>query len=305
MKQESLDALYADLAVSGKPGNGNYKYVNTALIIDKLNKVFSGCWSTHVIHSEKIGDEVLVHVTVSILDEKGQSLSCHAGFGSAKQFAGVDLGNIYKSAKSKAIKDAVKNWGLGLFLEDDVSGDTDSHSFSTAPPSNSSFPSGPTTTQAPSGNAGSFPAPTSVPPSSSIPETSFAPPMTGSTPFPDSPATSNPPPVTQNTTAVEQTAPPSGMSNGLPSMQAPPPSMGSMPQATSPQAPNNHETTELTTITLVQKLAIQAKLDVTGATFEVFSTKVFTELGKDLSKLPDDIDKLTYQDAMVLASYKK
>ena len=104
MDQETLDKLYEDFVIEIKPGKGSFKYVRTRHILDRMNKVFKGNWGTHIISHSEIGDEVLVLAAVYIYSDNGDILAQQQGFGSAKKFNGVELGNTYKSATSKAIK---------------------------------------------------------------------------------------------------------------------------------------------------------------------------------------------------------
>ena len=130
MQKEILDKLYEPFELKARPGQGGmtFKYVPSDDIVDRMNKVFMGDWSTEVVESEVIGDQVLIRVRVYAKDprESDSKTYFHEGYASqlvAKYTQGpktgqiIDIGNTYKSAMSKAIKTAVAKWGVGLYLE--------------------------------------------------------------------------------------------------------------------------------------------------------------------------------------------
>jgi hypothetical protein len=130
MQKEILDKLYEPFELKARPGQGGmtFKYVPSDDIVDRMNKVFMGDWSTEVVQSEVIGDQVLIRVRVYAKDPNNSDSNqyWHEGYASqliAKYTQGpkagqiIDVGNSYKSAMSKAIKTAVAKWGVGLYLE--------------------------------------------------------------------------------------------------------------------------------------------------------------------------------------------
>lgn len=285
MSSKLIEQLYAPVKVDQKPGPGNvkYNYVKTKHILDRLNKVFEGRWSTTVKSYELINNNVLIWLELTVtFDDKEYT---QVGFGSAQIFERLDLGSTFKSAKSRAIKDAARSWGLGLDLESGY----EEASIPVAP-------GGPTVNDPPPamGNPTAVPVantPTSTNPpaadngagfvNSTQPDTQ--------TPF-EMPAFSAPPVAEQAPAAsshpVKSPAPPS--QNGLPEM-------ASVPNTNGPEA--------LTKITTVQKVAIEGKLRNLGKNFKEYATEVFQKEGKDVNSLPENIDDLSYQDAMLLASY--
>lgn len=121
--------LYAPLEVRTRRGAGNqqFKYVSSSDVIDRMNKVFMGRWSTTVISSELVEDFVVVHVRVTVIDADNHEFS-HDGYGSSivarfnsGQKAGkiVDIGNSYKSSLSTAIRSACTRFGVALYLDKD------------------------------------------------------------------------------------------------------------------------------------------------------------------------------------------
>lgn len=134
MNKSILEELYKPFELKEREGLGNlkFKYIPSDDVIDRMNRVFNGCWSTEIINQETIDDFIVVRVRVSIYDEKNHMMYEHDGYGSsqiARFKSGVkagkiiDIGNAYKSAMSKAIKYACTRWGVGLYLEKDMYGD--------------------------------------------------------------------------------------------------------------------------------------------------------------------------------------
>jgi len=139
MRQEILDFLYQPFEVHTKPGKGQFKFIESRDVIDRMNKAFSGNWSSEVINSEIIEDNIVVWARVYILDPETNVFFKQDGYGSSpiqrftygeNQGKPVDLGNSYKSALSKAVKAACARWGAGLFIDE---GDS-SENFTSNPP---------------------------------------------------------------------------------------------------------------------------------------------------------------------------
>lgn len=284
MEQETMDKLYEDFNIEIKPGKGAFKYVRTRHILDRLNKAFNGNWGTHIVSHSIIEDEVLVLASVYIYGDNGQVIAQQQGFGSAKKFPGVELGNVYKSATSKAIKSAVRNWGVALFLEEGDAGSETTNQYQSGKstvampstsPSTSAMPSMPSAT------------PTSKP---SVPST--MPSMGTSTSNPTSgmpieaPTPSSLPSTTMPGTPFEQPNVPTE----LPPMTATPgktmPVMGVSAQ---------------TNITAVQKVAILSKMSAKGTTFEELSKDFYSKRPDSISV--DSIDEMSYTDALDLVSF--
>lgn len=126
MEKEILDELYKSFEeIKEKPGSGKYKYVKSQDVINRINRIFKGCWSSDVVSSEIIEDNVLVCIQVCVKDN-GNTF-CHSGYGSSQiarfifgdnKGKAINIGNNYNAAKSLAIKDAVKKWGIALYIED-------------------------------------------------------------------------------------------------------------------------------------------------------------------------------------------
>lgn len=130
MRKEILEELYKPFELKARPGQGNqtFKYVPSDDIVDRMNRVFMGNWSTEVIEKEVIEDQILIRVRVYATDPSNADSKMHWQEGYASQPIArftqgpksnkiIDIGNSYKSAMSKAIKTAVAKWGVGLYLE--------------------------------------------------------------------------------------------------------------------------------------------------------------------------------------------
>lgn len=130
MQREILEELYKPFELKARPGQGGqtFKYVPSDDIVDRMNRVFMGDWSTEVIEKEIIEDQILIRVRVYATDPSNADSKMHWQEGYASQPIArftqgpksnkiIDIGNSYKSAMSKAIKTAVAKWGVGLYLE--------------------------------------------------------------------------------------------------------------------------------------------------------------------------------------------
>ncbi|HEC63892.1 MAG TPA: hypothetical protein ENI23_01205 [bacterium] len=134
MHEKTLTELYKTFKLKARAGQGGktFKYVPSSDVMNRMNKIFKGNWSTEVISSEIVGDQVLVLVRVMAKDPNEDSgmVYFHEGYashplakfsGGNKQGQIIDAGNSYRSAMSKAVKAAVTKWGVGLYLEGDES----------------------------------------------------------------------------------------------------------------------------------------------------------------------------------------
>ena len=130
MKEDILKELYETFQLKEREGQGGmkFKYVPNEDVVNRMNQVFKGDWSTEVRDKDIVDDQVVIEVMVSITDTLGKVHS-HAGFGSQQIMryksgpnAGkiIDVGNAYKGALSKAIVNACTRWGVGLFKERNV-----------------------------------------------------------------------------------------------------------------------------------------------------------------------------------------
>lgn len=267
MDQKIIEKLYDDLKIDQKPGQG-FKYVKTRYVLDRLNKAFNCNWGLEIKEHKVIDDEVLVWVALNVYSEEGVFLTKQEGFGSAKKFKNVDLGNVYKSATSKAIKSAARNWGVGLFLEEE---DED---YDNTVKTTQSMPMPSVST----GMGGSFPGSTPVTNEEIVSVPSSTPLVKNSTP-----STPSVPTATKSST-------PSTL-----------PSMVSVPGITTPPVMTvTNEKGENSKLTMVQKVAINTRLAAKGVSFEDVASAFYAE--RD-SVQPASLDDMLYTDALDMVTF--
>lgn len=92
---------------------GVYTFIPSNKIFDRLNEVFGVNWSSESTTHEIVGENVIVKVRVTVKDPETKEYFFQEGFGGAPLNQN-EAGDPYKSAYSKALKDACKHWGLGL-----------------------------------------------------------------------------------------------------------------------------------------------------------------------------------------------
>ncbi len=130
MKKDVMEKLYEPLGIKERRGVGGktFKYIASEDVVDRMNKVFAGNWRTEVISEKVIEDQVLVLVRVMVFDQEQRVEYYQEGYAShpiLRFTSGInkgkvmDIGNVYRSAMSKAIKTACSKWGVGLYLEED------------------------------------------------------------------------------------------------------------------------------------------------------------------------------------------
>lgn len=133
MDDVTIKHLYAPFELKKRKGLGGmtFDYISSDDVIDRMNKTFLGAWRTEVIHEERLDDSVLVRVRVHVHDSVTGKEFFHDGYGSAviARYSNgpnkgniIDLGNAYKSAESMAIRNACTRFGVGLFLKEGAEG---------------------------------------------------------------------------------------------------------------------------------------------------------------------------------------
>ena len=106
--------------VPTRPGRGGtYSYIKWQDVADRMNKIFGIKWSSEVVYQDVVGTNVVTRVRVTVTDTDTTNKFCQEGFGGAPMDDRQEAGNPFKAAYSKALKDACKKWGIGLYLEDD------------------------------------------------------------------------------------------------------------------------------------------------------------------------------------------
>jgi hypothetical protein len=128
MHEVIMKKLYEKFNLSTRQGQGGmtFKYVPNEDVINRMNEVFAGDWSTSVKFKDVIDDQVILEVEVKVVDPGTEITHSHTGFGSQQIMrynsgtnAGkiIDIGNGYKGALAKAIVNACTRWGVGLYKE--------------------------------------------------------------------------------------------------------------------------------------------------------------------------------------------
>ncbi len=120
MNKEIFEGFYKKFSVKTRQGRGGvYPYVSADDITDRMNRLFKGNWSSMVTYQDVIGDEIVIRVRVEVADADTNSVYFHEGFGGHKINPTDEPGNGFKSAYSKALVNACRRWGVGLFLAED------------------------------------------------------------------------------------------------------------------------------------------------------------------------------------------
>lgn len=115
---KTCKVLQRDMTSHSRRGpGGTYSYFKGSDVIKRLNDAFSHGWSSEKLEDHTIEDQVLLLVAVTASTKEGDVIT-HQGYGSAqiakKQGKIIDIGNVYKSAYTNAIKKAAEQFGIGL-----------------------------------------------------------------------------------------------------------------------------------------------------------------------------------------------
>lgn len=107
-------------------GGRDRPFIDADDVIERLNDAFGHAWSDEIIECKEFGDEVAVHVRVSVTFPNGYRIS-HDGWGSqSPRYENTSKGDVFKSAHTGAIKAAAKKFGIGLHMEANDSEDAPS-----------------------------------------------------------------------------------------------------------------------------------------------------------------------------------
>jgi hypothetical protein len=298
MNQEIIKKCYDKFELRERKGQGNqmFKYVNSKDIIHRMNTLFSGNWSSEVLFTDTVDNQVIIRVRVYITDPETGKLYYHEGFGSSQiaRYTGgqnegkiIDIGNAYKGALSKGIVNACRMWGVGLFKEEGVEFDDDD--VDVALPV-------------------SMPALT-IPSASVVPTTSI----------PTVVVSAAKPEVVANTAATKPVLPSAADLPSRPTapISRPPvaaapvvaepapivpaaPSTASAPPADLPFSTTQPETASK--INDVQKVAISGILTMRKMTYDQLATEAFADAGAPGYQYPP-VEQLTYDEAVVIIKY--
>lgn len=274
--------------VMTRPGRGgSYPYIKWQDVADRMNCAFGINWSSKVESQEVIGNNVVVRVKVEVLDPTTGTVHCQEGFGGAQYDERQEAGNPHKSAYSKALKDACKKWGIGLYMEEEGEQDL---------PEAPHVPSGYT------GKEYGVPDKTTVPAYKPPVEPMKRPSMTQGS------GMSTPPGVSMGGPGKQGSMIPPN-SNGK--MTTTPPSRGFVP----PSQSNGSFDTDMPMsktppinmggpeyISDVQKAALNSILSIQGVEYENLVREAFETNGIIKEAIPN-IEELTYLEAVTVVKY--
>ena len=125
------ELLYAPLTVDSRKGRGGtYGYIKWQNVADRMNNIFGMCWSSCVTYEDRIDNTIIVRVKVCAKDPKSNEEYYQEGYGASVLRPSDEPGSAHKGAYSKALKDACKKWGIGLFIADEVTTPVQSSGYS-------------------------------------------------------------------------------------------------------------------------------------------------------------------------------
>lgn len=120
MENTIFEGFYEKLPVKQRQGRGGvYPYVSADDVTDRMNKLFKGNWTSMVTFQDMVEGQIIIRVRVEATDPETGAVYSHEGFGGHTPSSADEAGNGFKSAYSKALVNAVRRWGVGLFLSDD------------------------------------------------------------------------------------------------------------------------------------------------------------------------------------------
>lgn len=288
MEKEKImkDLLYKKFAdVPTRPGRGGtYSYIKWQDVADRMNQVFGIQWSSEIVYQDVIGSNVVIRIRVSVLDTNTGNLFFQEGFGGAPIDDRQEAGTPFKAAYSKALKDACRKWGVGLYIEED--GDVESEVIP--------FPKTATTTPfVPVSPKQEIP----IPPVAQKQEVK----ITTTTTLPKSvpPVPPTAPPTVAGTPKVTNTIP---IQQVTPDVKVP-----NIPPV--PPLPNSGVTAGLTmgggqtTISDVQMAALQSIISIQGVEYDQLVKDAFDSKGVELPNGIPSMETLSYKDAVMVVKY--
>ena len=271
VEKVTKEALYGKFNnVLTRPGRGgSYQYIKWQDVADRMNDVFGTNWSSSVEWQEVIGSNVVVKVRVMITDPFTKATQYQEGFGGSALDDRQEAGNPFKAAYSKALKDACKKWGIGLFIEEE--GDSDGTS-----------------------NEGGYPQ-SARPTMTKAPAPNFA-------PGPQAPPVNNG--FVNNTQPTQKPTPAPGGFTPPPAGFTPPPFSGG---DTKPNIESMNKATGImmegpSLISDVQKAALMGILNLKGVEYTTLVSEAFEANSISKGEVPS-IDELTYQEAVAVVKY--
>lgn len=305
MNRDLVDKLYVPFKLKQRKGVGGmtFDFIPTEDVINRMNMVFDGNWSTKIITQDVIEDFVLIRVQVEVVNGTGVAIS-HEGYGSAqtqRYTSGtnkgklLDIGNAYKSAESKAIKNACTRFGVGLYFKEKdipntvidppVRAKTVIEKVLDALPVPEPSPRPVPQPVAPE------PAPRPVPqPVEAVKQVVIPEPVFNVPPFEAPPV--EVPPVTTKPVVESPTLP-----------NLPPFSAGNVAKETLNEAPFNTSTPKNSGVSDVQMAALNGILAIKKIPLNELLTNAFESSNIPTGSIPDSIDGLSYSQAVAVIKY--
>jgi len=328
MHQDILNKLYGKFNLSERRGQGNqmFKYIPNEEVIHRMNTVFAGNWSSEVLFTERVDDQIVLRVRIMITDPETNRVYYHEGYGShqiARYTVGqnegkiIDIGNSYKSAFSKAIVNASMKWGVGLFKEKDVLIDDvveEEYTPTLVPPTPipTPVPTPPKPAASPVATPGvatpAAPTQMAAPQRPALPSAASLPdrPM-----IPLRPSSMSNGAVTQSTTSVPPPrAIPAAPMAQKPILSTPKPVAIAVPAAPITAAPPLPQDLPFSAtlpepvsrLNDVQKVAINGILTLRKMTYDQLASEAFADAGQPGYKYPP-VEQLTYDEAVIVIKY--
>lgn len=300
---------------SRKGRGGTYDYVSWKNVADRMNEVFGMNWTSEVRTESIIDDNVIIRVSVCARDEETGQMFCQEGYGGAVKRGSDEAGSAHKSAYSKALKDACKKWGIGLYLEDITDDDSGKGysmpqgytGYETGKSNNPASSTSPVANPVPpvdnSGNSHGKKSSSPVPPSMPLNKqtTNNKPTTNGS---------QTPPVPGSNTKTTQAPTPPTPgalvpnanmgapMKNSNPGVPPTPPTGGNKNSASS----NKVDYDKPGSITNVQEIAIKNLVKLTAEgddiTVEEYLTKLVDDTNCELNRKVNSLEELSYKEAV-------
>lgn len=308
------DALYEKFStVLTRPGRGgSYPYIKWQDVANRMNNVFGTDWSSEAVYQEIIGSNIVVRVRVTITVPETNKFIWQEGYGGAPNDDRNEAGNAFKSAYSKALKDACKKWGIGLYLDEE--GESDSSGSNPPPAGYTAKETAVLSTPLPTPNntqmAPTTPAAVKVPMQHVV-----STPNAGGMPLPPGVEME----VKSDIAITQVDEVPEPMVEATPPVMSPPiiPPLATTPNVSVPPAAGQQvnlkedmpmtKTTTINTgepiyISDVQKAALQSILSIKEAEYEPLAREAFEANGVVKTSIPEP-DKLTYQEAVFVVKY--
>lgn len=276
------DLLYEKFAaVPTRPGRGGtYSYIKWQDVADRMNKIFGINWSSEVVYQDVIDTNVVVRVRVTVNDSTTNNSFRQEGFGGAPMDDRQEAGNPFKAAYSKALKDACKKWGIGLYLDEEFDSGTSSDAQVTQNKPSSSIPTSPNIAPA-------VPTASAVPTAPKTVVPGVVQPPKNTVPI------SNIPPTGTVTIPIKQVK--------VEQKTSVTPEVPNIPPQSTSKAPEIAG--DRVGISDVQKAALQSIISIQGVEYNQLVKEAFTLNNIELSGDAPSMEELSYKEAVMVVKH--